>query len=265
MLSKIKTLFRDGLPPAWQVPVKFRFAQLRGHLEPEMALLPQLVRRGDHVIDVGGNRGVYAYRLAQLGARVEVFEPNAACHQVLSPWAARCACVTIHAVALSAEEGEGKLVVPVDRDGVEHDSSGSLEHGVVGRNARTTLVPLRTLDSYAFKQVTLIKIDVEGHEANVIAGARDTIAASKPALLVEIEQRHLTRPIAEVFSEIVGLGYVGFFEKNGRLTPIGAFDPAVDQALENLGSSHEYRNNFLFLSELGVAEGRYATMLKVGR
>lgn len=260
MLSKAKTAIRDLLPPGLQVPAKYWFSRLRGHIEPEMALLPRLVKRGDHVIDVGGNRGTYAYRLAALGAKVEVFEPNAACHRGLSAWAGQRRDIAIHAVALSATEGEGTLTVPIDADGTEHDSSGSLEHASDG-DAHHITVPLRTLDSFGFDRIAFIKIDVEGHEASVIAGAHATIAAGRPALLVEIEQRHLSRPIADVFGEVAALGYRGYFQKNGRMTPIADFDAAVDQAPENLGPGGEYRNNFLFLDAAAVDTGKYRTVI----
>ena len=55
------------------------------------------------------------------------------------------------------------------------------------------------------------KIDVEGHEYSVIEGAEATLLASKPALLLEIEQRHIGRPINEVFDKILSMGYHGFF------------------------------------------------------
>ena len=51
-------------------------------------------------------------------------------------------------------------------------------------------VELRTLDSYGFEDVAFIKIDVEGHEEAVLAGAGDTLVRAKPVLLIEIEERH---------------------------------------------------------------------------
>ena len=45
---------------------------------------------------------------------------------------------------------------------------------------------LATLDSYGFKRVGFIKIDVEGSEMEVLAGARETIRTNRPAMLIEL-------------------------------------------------------------------------------
>lgn len=257
MLGKLKVALRDMLPRGLQVPIKYRIAMARGQLEAEMALLSDLVQRGDRVIDVGGNRGIYAYRLRQLGARIEVFEPNPVCLDVLRHWAKGRDAVAIHAVALSSGDGEALLHIPVGADGVAHDASASIEHVDVA-SQQEIVVPLRTLDSFGFADATLIKIDVEGHEQKVIEGAIATIRASRPALIVEIEQRHLSRPIGEVFAMVVGLGYRGFFLDKEKLVPIDRFDVGAHQSMDSFGvSGLHYYNNFLFLDHDRLESGYY--------
>lgn len=257
----LKGVVRDLLPPRLQVPIKYHYGRLRHELEPEMAMLPALVSRGDRVVDVGGNRGTYAYRLHVLGARVEVFEPNPVCLRVLRDWAAHQESVNVHAVALSASSGTAELAIPIDRAGVEHDASASIEHGG-GTDVRLETVSTATLDGFGFHDVALIKIDVEGHEQSVIEGSLKTIAASAPALLVEIEQRHLAKPISEVFTRIQSLGYKGFFLRDGKLATVAEFDPRQHQILSdferNIGL---YYNNFLFVSERKLAAGAYRDLL----
>ncbi len=258
----IKSVVRDLLPSGLQVPLKYLYGRVCRELEPEMALLPLLVSRGDRAIDVGGNRGTYAYRLHQLGARVEIFEPNPVCLRVLQPWALSRRAVTVHEVALSATSGTAKLAIPIDDQGVEHDASASIEHGV-GTNVRHETVPIRTLDSFGFRDAVLIKIDVEGHEQSVIEGGRETITSASPALLVEIEQRHLSRPIQEVFGMIQSLGYLGFFLRRSRLYPISEFNLVEDQDANNFENrTRGYYNNFIFLSEQKVKSGMYRALFR---
>jgi FkbM family methyltransferase len=244
-----------------QVPAKYWYSWARGLLEGEMKFLGAIVQSGDRVIDIGGNRGIYAYQLWKRGASVEVFEPNPVCFQVLAQWAAGKANVKVHPVALSSRAGSGNLHIPIDGSGVEHDASASLEHADFA-HARDQLVPLQTLDSYEFDGVSLIKIDVEGHEYSVIEGAEKTIESSRPALLVEIEQRHIDRPIADVFKKIEGLGYQGFYVGGDGLTPLDNFDVARHQSMENFGTSSEpYINNFLFLHRSRLADGEYGALV----
>lgn len=258
----IKGRIRDLMPASMQVPVKYLYGRLRKELEPEMALLPSLVRRGDRVLDVGGNRGTYAYRFEQLGARVEVFEPNPVCLRVLAPWAQGRRSVSVHAVALSATNGSAELAIPIDGKGVEHDASASIEHGVgANADARLETVPIRTLDSFGYRDAALIKIDVEGHEQSVIDGARETIAASTPALLIEIEQRHVATPIRDILAGVEALGYAGYFLCDDVLRPIADFDPGVHQKLSDFQeSSKSYLNNFLFLHSSKLRDGTYGKL-----
>lgn len=261
MTTSIKAILRDALPRSLQVPVKYWMNRCAGTLEPEMALLPHLIARGDRVVDIGGNRGVYAYRMRKLGARVEVFEPNPACFGVLQAWARRQRDVAIHPVGLSDHAGAGKLWIPADASGVEHDASASMEPHAFDR-AREQVVELRTLDGYGWRDVRFAKIDVEGHEFGVLQGALATLAASAPALLVEIEQRHLQRPIADVFGLLLDAGYRGCFLNGRMLMDISAFDAARDQNVAAFGAKDgRYLNNFLFLPKVRLGEARFRRLL----
>jgi FkbM family methyltransferase len=261
VLQKVKTIARNALPPRHQVPVKYWYGRLRGDVEQEMALLGELLGAGDHVLDIGGNRGTYAYCLWKLGARLDIFEPNPACAHILQHWAAGKAAVKVHAVALSDHGGMAELHVPVDEHGVEHDASASIE-AMAGIASRTIEVPLRPLDSFGFIDTKFIKIDVEGHEASVIAGAAATLRASHPALLVEIEQRHNSGPIDAVFRQIEDQGYRGFFLIEGKLRPLAEFDLQRHQSIEAFeGHRGAYQNNFLFLGKDALENGRYRSLM----
>lgn len=265
MQFNLKRMLADWLPAAAQVPVKYWSDQMRGYVEPEMRLLKHLVKKGDRVIDIGGNRGVYAYHCCKLGAVVEVFEPNPVCLQVLEPWSRGRPGITLHPVALSDHAGTAELHIPVDAQGVEHDASASIEHAAPGQ-ARDQVVALRTLDSFGFKNVKLIKIDVEGHEYSVLKGAAATIAASRPAMLVEIEQRHCTRPIEAVFQSVLDQGYSGYFLTASGLVPITDFELARHQSENNFGGERwKYINNFLFLHHDRINGDEYASLLEESR
>lgn len=266
MKPYLRTRIRDALPPGLQVPAKYWYGWARRALEPEMHLLGRIVRKGEHVVDVGGNRGIYAYKLWGLGCTVEVFEPNPACCAILEAWGGGKARVHLHRVALSSENGEASLHIPMDEAGVEHDASASIEHGFTADRAQT--VATRTLDSFGYEDVALIKIDVEGHERSVLAGAERTIRASDPALLVEIEQRHNKEPIDRIFESLQDKGYRVYFldpAKSG-LRPLRDFSVDRDQSTEQFNAGGErYINNFIFLHQRRIAGGNYRSLDIPGR
>ena len=48
---------------------------------------------------------------------------------------------------------------------------------------------MKPLDSYNFKNISIMKIDVEGHEIAVLEGALNTIKRNKPKILIEVWNR----------------------------------------------------------------------------
>ena len=62
------------MPPS--VYYRRRIAEEVDAGEPELDLLPELVRRGGTAVDVGANQGFFAFALAQHAGQVVAFEPN---------------------------------------------------------------------------------------------------------------------------------------------------------------------------------------------
>jgi FkbM family methyltransferase len=233
------------LPDAWQPVAHFHYMRLRGQLERELPLMCAYLKPGMRAIDAGANDGVYTHAFASTGALVEAFEPQPSCAAVLEGYARRHPGVRVHAVALGSAAGDARLFVPM------RGMTPVTGHASLSETTRERVihdVPVRTLDAYGFDRVGVIKIDVEGHEGDVIRGARQTIAANRPRLLVEIEQRHLTGPIAAVFREVTELGYDGrFVHPELGSQPLSKFDAGVLQRMENADvPGMLYVNNFIF-------------------
>ena len=260
MLQLIKAFVRDLLPTHIQVPVKYWYSKLTGSLEDELVLLSRILTSTDTVIDVGANRGVYAFIFARICGQVELFEPNKLCAELLFDWASNYSHVNVHQLALSDRLGSTELYIPLDSSGTEHDASATIEENRQGP-FRKQLVPLATLDSYTFSNIAFIKIDVEGHEHCVLKGAHNTLVSHKPALLIEIEKRHLTHPFTTTFDYLKNIGYQAFFLDSGRLLSFNDFDLNRHQCIENLGSkSSLYINNFLFLHSIPLRNGTYSNL-----
>lgn len=258
----IKQWARELLPLSLQVPGKYLINTFRNQLEKELELLKWVIKSGDRVIDVGGNRGIYSYKLWKLGCRVEIFEPNPVCLNVLSAWSMNKPMVSIHAVALSNKVGVADLHIPIDGHGIEHDASASLNK-LDFFSKRDERVELRSLDSYLFENISFIKIDVEGHELNVLHGARNLLKEQKPSLLIEIEQRHCQHSITDVFNFLNKLGFNGFYLDNKKLKSLVTFNLARDQRFEDFNEpQRRYINNFLFLHQDQINQKRFVGLFK---
>lgn len=153
--------------------------------EPELLLLPSLVRAGGTAVDIGANEGLYAYALSGIADAVHAFEAHpeyaAFAQRMLGPR------VNVHAVALSNAPGRAPFFVPVADDGSELHLAGNLKntHSQFSRQ-RVIEVQVRTLDSFGLRDVRFIKVDVEGSEREVLEGARATVSRDRPVLLLEL-------------------------------------------------------------------------------
>jgi hypothetical protein len=105
----------------------------------------------------------------------------------------------------------------------------------------------------AERPISFVKCDVEGHELAVLRGA-DAVLARRPAILIEVEQRHQDTPIEEVFEHLETRGYDGYIVRDGSLRPIAEFDVERDQlaflkpnAIFSAAPAG-YLHNFLFVA-----------------
>lgn len=194
------------------------------------ALTDHFAGRGATAVDVGASWGFFSYHLARIVGRAGVvfsYEPHPMNKPVLEKLAKARPNVRFLPVAVSDLNGSADLQVPVF--GSRHvTAQSSIAHGFDGQRGvrveKVTVPTVRLDDEVGDRRVDLVKIDVEGHEMSVLRGASAMLRKYRPPMLIEIEQRHLDCPIAEVFEEIDDIGYVLYFIDNAVLRPIGEFD-----------------------------------------
>lgn len=163
--------------------------------EHELGLLGEVVLPGGTAIDVGANQGFFAFAFSKIVDQVEAFEPN----PEYADFARRMlgARARVHEIALSNQCGAAEFVVPVSEQGTVLHLAGNLKHANAQHsNAMRFSVEVRTLDSYDFRHVHAIKVDVEGSEMEVLEGGRDTILRDRPSLIVELLTGTHSEPIA---------------------------------------------------------------------
>jgi hypothetical protein len=90
-----------------------------------------------------------------------------------------------------------------------------------------------------------LKIDVEGHELEILKGGEATLRNFKPIILIEIEQRHHTYDIIQIFDYIKSFGYkTTFFDVNTeKFLSTSNFQFELNQDYRNIKTVN-YINNF---------------------
>ena len=108
------------------------------------------------------------------------------------------------------------------------------------------------MDDYGFDDVTFIKIDVEGHELAVLAGAGKTLERNRPALQIELENRHAPGTLERTVSSLASYGYRCLFLDDGSFRPIEDFVLERDQDITNL-SRNTSENTFIILCSFSAS------------
>ena len=185
----------------------------RSHAAAMDRLYGQFISAGDLVFDVGAHVGDRVGSFSRLGARVVAVEPQPAMVTVLKLLHGRNPVVTIESVAVGREAGTADLMINPGNPTV---STASAEFVSAARNApgweaqrwtKTLHVPVTTLDALIEKhgKPAFIKIDVEGFEAEVLAGL------TQPVRALSFEFTTIQRDVARVCIERCrALGYTRF-------------------------------------------------------
>jgi FkbM family methyltransferase len=151
------------------------------------------LRPGDIVYDIGANSGETTKAFAAVAGHVYAFEPNARIIAALD--SGRPHNVTIINKAVSDNCGLAPFHLDERADAGAVASSLMRLQGMENKS-RTITVETITIDSFSMQTNTipnLIKIDVEGFEPNVIAGAEETIRKHRPIIIFELWETHWNR------------------------------------------------------------------------
>jgi FkbM family methyltransferase len=222
------------------------------HGEREVHELADWIEPDTVAVDVGAHLGTYSYVMCRhLGAhgRIIAIEPLPDLAGMIERAARRLRLpITVINCGLSAAAGSADLRIPVEA-GQRKPGFATLESR--DGQGQVLRIPLRTLDEVCgdvTERISFIKIDVEGHELQVLRGGVATLKRHHPNLLIEIEQRHSPVPIDQTFSFLTSMGYEGeFLDRAGKRVPLSTFDPATHQvARADLIATPDYVSNFFF-------------------
>lgn len=194
--------------------------------EPELQLLPYLVDPDKTAIDVGAAEGLYSFYLSKMAKRCVAFEPNPDLHSFLKR---TMPSLELYNAAVSGVEGESILRVPVV-NGVPYRGWGTIEpknrlnelpaHSLMQINVRTVRPDRMDLGDVGF-----VKIDVEGHEIDVLDGLSGLLRRCHPIILIEVGGESRGGSLSNVLRRLAPLGYIALaLNQNGLL---GVLHPNV--------------------------------------
>lgn len=209
--------------------------------------------KGGVYLDVGGNIGNHAVFFGLFCAEhVVTFEP----HPKLQPILRRnleanglAGRSTVIPAAMGATEGTGAMSL---REGYEQNIGASHVDAAASASAATHPIRIRPLDAVVDElsaklklPITFLKIDVEGMELEVLAGAMKTLEKHRPQLLVELITPEAQAKATEILSRF------GYREVTRLSDPPSYYfiDPSRHTLRPNLWIGGTYHAHQLHLAE----------------
>ena len=247
IIKDLEFILKKIIPEKFLLKKRIQRSIKKGY-EKELEIINQFTDKSKDAIDVGVYRGIYSYKLAQHFKFVHCFEANPLLYPLLNDNLKKIIKnINLYNLALSSDNGETILKLPIrSKSFFKKNIEELYELGAASvhpnnkfNNFKEVKVKKKKLDSIKFEnKIGFIKIDVEGHELEVIEGALKTIKENKPVLLIEIEEKHSKRMVIDSIKYIENIGYKCYFEKNKELLQV--------EKLKNVNEEF----NFFFLPNI---------------
>jgi FkbM family methyltransferase len=164
--------------------------------EIESELLLRYAPLGGVVVDAGANIGAHTLALARAvgpGGVAIAAEPQRVVFQMLCANLALNEVRNVHAIHCALGAATGRTTIPLP-DYQRESNFGGISAG----SERGEFVRVLSVDGLALPRLDLLKIDVEGWEADVIRGADAAIARHRPVLYVEADRKDKTPALIEL-------------------------------------------------------------------
>lgn len=146
--------------------------------------LDKIVSNFDTVVQAGGHQGLYPRCLSDIFQTVYTFEPHPTNFACLS---ANCGKDNIHKFNAALGKQPGTIMLEeVGTSGQHRIWDESINRPIYPMHVQQRIsVAVTTVDSQQLQSCSLILLDVEGHELEVLSGAANTINQFHPGIIVE--------------------------------------------------------------------------------
>ena len=174
------------------------------------------------VLDIGANIGNHTLAFADMAKQVTAFEPQDTIHELCVLNARHADNVTV--LKIGASDTRSKVTAAVRKDA--YGSTRITEHA--SENETTIefdVAPIDEIVDTAPLRIGLIKIDVEGHEPQALAGAAQTIRAHRPVVVIEQDVSVIENGSSSAIEILRGYGYDIFEPRNNAEQDATALPP----------------------------------------
>ncbi len=199
--------------------------------EKETHFLARWLKRGMNVIDIGANLGVYSLSAARMvgpGGQVYAYEPARETRKLLEAGKKKNRSPNLNIVGAAVSDGE--------RDGQLFLGTSS-ELNTLEGTGEGEAIKITSLDaeqaSRDWGKIDFIKIDAEGEEERILAGAKSFFEKQSPLVMFEVKA--LDKVNEGLRAAFIALGFGLYRQLGGApvLVPI-APDEAIDEFELNL-------------------------------
>ncbi len=155
----------------------------------ELSLLKKYMNKKSVVLDIGANRGHHSLFFSRYSKCVYAFEPYEKVYKetIKKIFDNDISNIFLNKFGLSNKDDLISFYAPVGiNEGVGSfvNSSNNINVGKLEIKNADNYIEINILD----EKISLIKIDVEGFETNVLKGLENTIKKHKPALFMELSK-----------------------------------------------------------------------------
>jgi FkbM family methyltransferase len=180
----------------------------------EQLVFPKLPKSGV-CLDIGANIGNHSVVFGGHFAKVHAFEPNPKVFQALRINAGLRDTIMVWNLGCSDTAAE----IEVIENPMNLGSTGIGVAGgrIAGETVHFQVLPLDQHDFLAPEdKLAFVKIDVEGHETQVIRGASRLLARDLPVVAIEIHRDKIANGTNETLEALYALGYKHLYEVTRR-------------------------------------------------
>lgn len=163
------------------------------------------------VLDIGAFIGNHSIFFSKIFNKVLSFEPHPTSFEILKINCKKFQNIKLYNYGCSDENTDSYLRLKHTNIGGSSISKGQHE-----RDYPIKLIKLDDFLDYNLNEIGLIKIDVEGHEENVINGCIQLLKKNKPIIIMELKNFN-GEPEPKLIKKLKSIGYNNFFELEKKI------------------------------------------------